>query len=302
MRIGLIGAGRMGCTLGKHFSMGGGLTVTGYYSKSINSAMQAAEFTDTKCYEDMRELIEESDAIFLTVPDGQIAVMAMELDRLGDIVADKILCHTSGALSSNVFSGMKNHVYGYSIHPIYAVNSKTESYKNFSDCYVTIEGAERYLGYFMNVFSELGHTVRIISESDKPKYHAAAVCVSNLVVGMYHMGGRLLGECGFSSSDAYAALKPLFLGNAENICRAGCEAALTGPVARCDAETIKGHLDVLTGNDRDIYRLMSSELVDIAESAAVNEIINRQGGMEEQPVEQEIAFIRKKYAELRELL
>ena len=44
MRIGIIGAGRMGFTLGKHFVLGG-LDVAGYYSRSSESAGAAAEFT-----------------------------------------------------------------------------------------------------------------------------------------------------------------------------------------------------------------------------------------------------------------
>ena len=44
MRIGFIGAGKVGFTLGKYFREHG-IEVTGYYSRSIQSASEAAEFT-----------------------------------------------------------------------------------------------------------------------------------------------------------------------------------------------------------------------------------------------------------------
>lgn len=270
MRIGLIGAGKMGFTLGKHFSESDMLEVIGFYSKNPESAKQAAEFTDTKYYEDIRSLADESEALFLTVPDNQIAVMADELDRLEDVIDGKILCHTSGAMSSKIFSGMKNHVYGYSIHPIYAVNSKTESYKNFSKCYVTIEGDERYKDYFGNVMKCLGHGVKFIEADNKPKYHAAAVFSSNLVISLYHMAMKLFYECGFTMEEAEEALKPLFINNAMNLFDEGCEAALTGPVSRNDLDTVKNHLGVLSGDVCDVYRLLSVELIDIAQNKSDN--------------------------------
>lgn len=268
MRIGFIGAGKMGFTLGKHFQERDILDVTGFYSRNPESAKQAARFTDTKYYDDIRSLVEESEAIFLTVPDGQIAVMADELDRLGAIVEDKILCHTSGAIGSKVFSGMKNHIYGYSIHPIYAVNSKTESYKNFRECYMTIEGDSRYMDYFKCAMEGLGHSVKFISAEDKPKYHAAAVFSSNLVIGLYHMAMRLMSECGFSMEEACEAMKPLFKSNASNLIDGSCESALTGPVARYDLETVNNHMSNLTGDIREVYALLSGELSDIAEQAS----------------------------------
>ena len=52
MKIGFIGAGRVGCALGKYLKeKGAGFSLTGYYSKSIASARGAAQFTDSHCYE-----------------------------------------------------------------------------------------------------------------------------------------------------------------------------------------------------------------------------------------------------------
>ncbi len=293
MRIGFIGAGRMGFTLGKHITVKKpeGIIVTGYYSRNVESAKEAAEFTDTLYYEALVDLVKESDTLFITVPDGQIAVMAEMLDGLGDVLDGKIICHTSGALSSQVFSGMKQPVYGYSIHPVYAVNSKTESYINFSDCFITIEGHERYLQSFVDLFASMDHEVKVIDASNKVKYHASAVFASNLVVGLYHMAVELLVECGFNKEDAERALKPLFENNASNIINYGCNNSLTGPVARCDIDTVSKHTKVLKGEHLKVYSLLSKELIGIARENAIK--ISDSGNNEE---------INESYDKLNELI
>ena len=270
MKIGFIGAGKMGFTLGKHLTeyeknhMDSDFCVMGYFSQNPKSAQEAARFTDTNYYDSMNELVKVCDVIFLTVPDGRIKVVVDELAKETVSLAGKALIHTSGALSSRVFSGMGDQIYGYSLHPIYAVNSKTDSYLHFQDCYITIEGEGAYTERLICMFEKLGHTVKQISADCKAKYHASAVFVSNLVVGLYAMGSDLLTECGFSKEEAEKALLPLFANNAENISRAGIQDALTGPVSRCDIQTVEKHLGVLEGDSEAVYRILSNRLISIA--------------------------------------
>ena len=268
MNVGFIGAGKMGFTLGKHIAVNGDkldIKVGGYYSRTKQSASEAAEFTNSHCYNSLTELVNGNDIIFITVPDGQIAVMADTLDRLDANLSGKIICHTSGASSSQVFSGMDSQVYGYSIHPIYAVNSKTESYINFNQAYITIEGHKKYIEMMADMFKSLGHQVKIISADDKVKYHSAAVYASNLVIGLYHKSMKLMMECGFDEAEAEESLKPLFENNAKNLINKGCEDALTGPVERCDTETVRKHIEALEGDELTVYKLLSKELVEIAD-------------------------------------
>ncbi|MBQ8412257.1 MAG: DUF2520 domain-containing protein, partial [Lachnospiraceae bacterium] len=233
------------------------------YSRHVESAMDAAKFTDTNYYESLEELVKDCDALILTVPDGQIETVAKKLQDFGSLMEGKIICHTSGALSSQVFSGMSG-CYGYSIHPIYAVSSKTESYINFKECFITIEGHSEYLDVFKCIFAGIGHPVKVISDSDKVKYHSGAVFASNLVIALYKMGTELLEQCGFSEDEAENALKPLFKNNGDRLYETDCRSALTGPVERCDISTVKKHMEVLAEDYKDIYSLLSLKLIEIA--------------------------------------
>ena len=71
MQISFIGAGKVGVSLGKYF-ISKGRKVGGYYSLSPESAAWAANFTNTKQYQSIEEIISNSDMIFFTVPDDKI--------------------------------------------------------------------------------------------------------------------------------------------------------------------------------------------------------------------------------------
>lgn len=262
MRIGFVGAGKVGFTLGRYFTEHH-MDVSGYYSKSKSAAMQASDFTHTRYYETLEDLAASSDALFLTVPDGAIEEVWNSLKRYS--LTGKLICHTSGAMSSAVFSGIgQMGAFGYSIHPLFAVSSKQNSYKEISQAYFTIEGDEEYLGFWKSFFQKLGNPVRVIGADDKVRYHGAAVFVSNLVTGLYEAGVSLLKSCGFDRESGEAALGPLFVNNAQNVAAKGTAAALTGPVERGDVSTVAKHLEAFSEEEREIYLQISRKLLQIA--------------------------------------
>ena len=66
MRTGIIGAGKVGCSLGKYFRLND-LEVTGYYDVNENLAKEAADFKATAFIKDLDTIVKESDTLFLTV-------------------------------------------------------------------------------------------------------------------------------------------------------------------------------------------------------------------------------------------
>lgn len=262
MNIGFIGAGKVGFSLGRYFSVNS-IPITGYYSRNPQSAMDAASFTQTKFYQNMETLIDDSDVLFLTVPDSAI-LKVWEQIKLFQI-KNKIICHCSGALSSAVFSGInQTGAFGYSIHPLFAVNDKYHSYEDLPKAFFTMEGSPEHLNLLQNLISRLGNPVKIIEPGQKISYHTAAVFSSNHVVALIEEGIRLLGKCNFSRSEALHALTPLIRSNVENILGQGTEKALTGPVERNDITTINKHLTCLDGKEKDLYLILSCLLAEIA--------------------------------------
>ena len=262
MKFGFIGAGKVGFSLGKYLA-DNNQTVVGYYSEFEEDAEEAAEFTGSKNYSKIELLVKDSDVLFLTVTDGMIETVWNQIKDID--IREKIICHTSGALSSEVFSDISKHgSFGFSIHPLFAVSDKYQSYKELSGSYFTIEGSKEKIEDMKSLFENFGNTVCIISKEDKVKYHGAAAIASNLVVGLIGLSEQLLVECGFDKESAHNALSPIIKGNVSHIIDDGCEMALTGPVERNDIETVKKHLAVLEGNSHTVYRTVSREVLNIA--------------------------------------
>lgn len=262
MKIGMIGAGKVGFSLGKYFA-DNGQNITGYYSELKKDAIEAAEFTGSKVYTDLEMIVEDSEMLFLTVPDGVIASVWEQLKRYH--ICGKIICHCSGALSSEIFSDIsKFGSFGFSIHPLFAVSDKYHSYKELSNSYFTIEGSPEKMQETVDLLEQMGNTVCVISKDNKIKYHAAAAICSNLVVGLIHCSETLLRECGFDADAAHQALLPIIEGNISHITNDGVVNALTGPIERNDIDTVQKHLKILKNDTREVYVTVSRQVLKIA--------------------------------------
>lgn len=262
MKIGFIGAGKVGFSLGKYFAINGA-SVVGFYSKFCEDAQAAAIFTDSKCFLDLKSLIRECDTLFLTVEDSNISEVYSDICQYD--ISGKCIAHCSGALSSNIFSDIsKFGAKGISVHPICAFADKRYGYKQLQNVCFTVEGSNT--DEFVRLLKDFGNRVEIISAEQKTKYHTACVFASNLVVGLYDIATAVLKDGGFSDDFAENAFSPLFLGNAENIVNNGTTDALTGPIERADVETVKAHLATICGENKDIYRLLSRKLVEVAKN------------------------------------
>ncbi len=261
MKIGFVGAGNVGCSLGRYF-LYHHLEVAGYFSRTAQSAQEAAQLTNTTQFDTMEELVKTCDTLFLTVPDGQIQTVWNQVKAFP--IEGKSICHCSGSLSTEIFSGIhETGAHGYSIHPMFPFNSKTISYESLQSALITIEGCVEGRDEMVRLFESFGNKVKAIEAETKTAYHAAAVMVSNQVVALFEMATDLLYDCGFSEEESLMAVKPLALKNLDNILAVGTTKALTGPVERNDVQTVQKHLQVLDEEQKAVYQACSKMLMHI---------------------------------------
>ena len=128
------------------------------------------------------------------------------------------------------------------IHPLFAISDKLNSYKEIFGAFFTLEGSEGRLHEMQLLLEKLGNPVQVISSKKKSVYHSSAVFVSNFMTALSQIGIDLLISCGFDEHNALLALNPLMIGNVQNIVRQGTIQSLTGPIERCDIETVTNHL------------------------------------------------------------
>ena len=98
-----------------------------------------------------------------------------------------------------------------------------------------------------------------ISPAQKPLYHAAACFASNYLVSLLNVVESIYESIGISKTNARKAYLPLIYGTLKNVENAGSIQALTGPIARGDAGTIKKHIAAI-GKTQPQYSSLYSAL------------------------------------------
>lgn len=260
MRIGIIGAGKVGASLGLYLSSSMA-TIVGVYDTNQEIANQVATSLQTKHYDELESLVSASDVLFMTVTDGAISSVWEQIATFN--LAEKIICHCSGALSSEVFVGIEEKgACGYSVHPAMIV-SNHEAVAALAKSAFTIEGTPRRLHEVKEIFTQMGNRVCEIAVSDKVRYHAAAVIISNFSVALAKISIDMLASCGFTEEEQKIFL-PLMQTSVTDIAENGIIAALAGPIERADTGTIEKHLAELVGDEKEIYRLLANQNLAIA--------------------------------------
>ena len=265
MNIGIIGAGKVGVSVGRYLK-DNNIQIAGFYDIDCENAAFAEKFTQTDCFSDLEKLVRVSDTLFITTPDAVIGSV-WDCIKNNMSVQNKIVCHFSGALSSDVFTDSQSTGASVcSIHPMLAFSDKLTSYRIPANTFFALEGDETAVSALKSLFENLGNTVCVIDKSKKSLYHTAASVLSNEIVAVLDMGYSLLEQCGFSRDEAVKATQNLVSGNVKSVLENGCVNALTGPVERNDLQTVKKHVESLKGEDRQIYILLAKRLVNLAKA------------------------------------
>jgi predicted short-subunit dehydrogenase-like oxidoreductase (DUF2520 family) len=211
-------------------------------------------------------------AVVLAVPDSALPEVAWDLARMGDAPPGCAALHISGALSADVLAPL--HEAGYSIgsmHPLMAVADPWLAADRVLGAAFAISGEPAALSAARRIVFALGGRPLIIAPPLRPIYHAAAVVASNYLVAITGLATRLMMEAGVPEEDALPALLPLLRGTLDNVEQLGVPAALTGPIARGDSDTIRLHLARLSPGDRVLYCGLGMELLRLAREAGLDE-------------------------------
>ena len=318
IKIGFIGPGKVGVSLGRYFTHKG-LILSGFYGTNTETTTDAAEITKSKFYDNIQDIIKDSDILFITTPDDIISIIDKELSKFD--LKNKSICHASGSLKSNVLCNAKQSgALVYSIHPIYAFSNKNTNLHDMETIYFSIEGDyfDEENSLLGKVIKTLGNKYFVRDEESSSMYHLANVFVSNLTLSLLDIGTSYLKKLGLNENEALQAVKPLINGNIESIVKKGFVNSLTGPVLRGDISTIEKHLSVLEKKDEDLYKSLSLNLLSLVAKRddtpriSINEVkadlsnINKkESPVEDLEIENSIANLLRnsnKHKEIYELL
>ena len=273
MKIGFIGAGKVGTAMGIFFKQNN-LTLSGYLSRRETSSQGAAKATDAAVFFDLPSLVSASDVIFITTGDDQISTVINQLIQTACLTGHHTLVHTSGALSTDLFDSILASGGGVcSLHPIMSFADPITASLNLKQTVFTLEGNDKGLADAQRILKLTDNRYFVIDKHNKVLYHAAACILSNYLVTLIDSGFELLKSTGIANDEITRAFMPLITATLGNIEKSGTVNALTGPLVRGDENTIGKHIEAIKTQTPEflaLYQTMGLATIDMIKDKRID--------------------------------
>jgi predicted short-subunit dehydrogenase-like oxidoreductase (DUF2520 family) len=270
--IGIVGAGKVGGTLAR-LCLQHGYHIGAVYSREAAKKGALAQVVGADAATSAQAVVAGCDLTLLTVPDDALVGLASAIRMEHQMPAfPRAVVHTSGAQSMEVLKPLAEAgLMTGSLHPAYPFASVESALHGLEGAAYALEAEHDLLrDWLHDLVLALGGRVIQIPPGKKALYHAALVMASNYTVGLYGVAKRLLMSLGAERGAEDAALNALLAGTIANLQEKGVPNALTGPLVRGDAGTIRAHLAALDADTAALYRLLALATLPLAEARGVD--------------------------------
>jgi len=265
--LNLVGAGKVGRTLGRLFASQGGLQIGDVLTRSGASAQAAVDFIGAGRAAHSIAAMRPAEVWLLAVSDDQIGAACASLAARADL-AGAVVFHCSGASSSQALAAAgAAGAATASVHPIRSFADPAQVAAAFDGTWCGVEGDAGALALLVPAFEAIGAQTVAIDAAAKTVYHAASVFASNYLVTVLDAALRAYQAAGIPEPVARALAAPLAGESMANVFRLGAEAALTGPIARGDVATVarqQAALDAWDDPTGQLYRALAAATTDLA--------------------------------------
>jgi predicted short-subunit dehydrogenase-like oxidoreductase (DUF2520 family) len=264
MKIGIIGAGKVGIALG-HVLQNKGFAVVAVASRRKEPIELARKYIPGNCMytDNVSDVVREADVIAVTTQDREIHAVALEIFQKTEKLEQKLFFHTSGAHMATELSPLDQAgaLLG-SLHPLQTFPDVNSGIVALPGTYIFIEGDERAIPVLDLLGSSIGLKTVKIESKNKVLYHLSAVFVCNLLTALMHTGEGIVNRIGIELTPFF----PIIETTLKNIENKGPLLSLTGPIVRGDAETVATHLKAIQGMEpqESVYRLLSTVALEMA--------------------------------------
>ena len=261
-RVFILGAGRAGRGLARAFSASG-IDVVGLHGRRAEPATGDIRAISAG---PIPRAAGEATTIIVAVRDAQLDGALREL-LAAHVPADVVILHASGASEPAALAAVRaaGHAAG-TFHPLLPLADPGAAPRLFRGAWVGVDGDPRARETGRQLAERLGARAMEIPPGEKARYHAAAVFASNFPTVLAAIAVRLLGDAGVDREQAWAATRALLSAASANLEGRAPADALTGPIARGDVATVRGHLGALAdeAEARDAYIALSRVALDLA--------------------------------------
>ncbi len=247
LKVVILGAGNVATHLA--MALNDHCEILQIYNRSIGNARTIADKINSDAVADISDIRDDADLYIIALSDDAILPT---VDKLGK--RRGIWVHTSGSTPLEVLSPLSDK-----IGVFYPMQTFTKGIPvKFSEVPFFLEASSREVDDALRSLAlKLSPNVRTISSRQRQLLHIAAVFACNFTDYMWVESAKLLDEIG---SD-FSVMEPLISAIFKKAISYGPKNSLTGPARRGDTKVIDRHLKELSGDTKEIYRLLSDSII-----------------------------------------
>ncbi len=242
MRIVLVGPGRAGMSVAMA-AAAAGHTVAGVVGRTDESAQRGASLVDAQPLT-IGDALPEGDLLVIATRDAVIAAVAGRLAESNLSIPGVV--HLSGLSPVSVLAPLADaglHVGAF--HPLQTLPTPEAGAARLAGAFVAVTAEPPLSETLTELATSIGATPFMLDDDRKPVYHAAAAAAANFPLAAFAMASDLFKAAGVP----WEAAQPLVAAVVSNAFELGPRAALTGPVARGDVETVAGQLEAVASSN-----------------------------------------------------
>ncbi len=268
--LNIIGSGRVGRACARMWAQAGVFEIQDVLTRSRASAAEAVAFIGAGHAVGRLEEMRGADVWMIATRDDAIVPSCTTLAASGKITPGDIVFHVSGATPSSDLRPVKEKgALIASVHPVKTFTDAGQAVESFPGTFCSAEGDAEALEVLKPAFERVGAKVFEIAPEMKPLYHAGGVFACNYLAALVEAALRAHEKAGIPRATSIAALEPLVRETVDAIFEHGPARALTGPISRGDAATVKRQLANVRAWDREmseLYRSLGLVAVALAEA------------------------------------
>jgi predicted short-subunit dehydrogenase-like oxidoreductase (DUF2520 family) len=242
-RVGVVGAGRVGAVLAAALR-DAGYRVVAVAGESDASRNRAQTLLPGVAVAKPSAVARACDILLLTVPDDMLRNVGSVLTASGAIRPGQLVVHTSGrhgigVLGDAAAAGARV----VALHPAMTFTGTAVDLPRLDGCMFGVTAGPEEREVTERLVRDLGGRPMWIPEEKRTLYHASLAHGANHLVTLVTQAMELLAAAGAESDDLVPAdtLRPLLTAALDNALQQG-DSALTGPIVRGDANTVRAHL------------------------------------------------------------
>ena len=242
LAVGVVGAGRAGTAMAVALGRAGHHVVAASAVSEASLARVGASLPHARVLAP-EQVVEAADLVLLTVPDDALPGLVAGLAATGVRVEGRLLAHASGRHGLAVLEpAVRAGALPLALHPVMTFAGRPDDADKMTGISFGVTAPDALRPVAEALVVEMGGDPVFIAEDKRGLYHAALASSANYLVTLVAAASDLLAKAGVP--DPSRVLGPL-LGVALDNALALGDLALTGPVARGDAETVAAHVEVI---------------------------------------------------------